>query len=362
MKPTAFINGVTLQEFFPLVAKLAQQIRMPVVILSLSTTGTGKCTEVGILNCATISIAASGSVTEHTAKVTPDLEMSGVDAADFRAIYDAIARTFSTSLVVGFNTAMYDVPVVYGNMVRFGLPIIAARNQLDLLDVWQKQVSKSGDLKTLAAHYKVDEGKLHSKSAAAVTAARILEAMLWRHGSESVLAHLQHSLTSYLTPDQVTGAADPLQGMGAARIDQGTSQSAGRKNLSPGSVKLDRRNPRHKPDRAIGKLKEEVKKVVSEFGIVRPSHLPAIAAALGWKESKTSIEIGRLLTKGQIDAKPFIIPEQQALLSLHLPDTVVGMDQIKLIPIREAIKARTGHDVEFIQIRLGLKALGIRIE
>ncbi|HCE6622706.1 TPA: hypothetical protein NHO64_005826, partial [Pseudomonas aeruginosa] len=60
---TTFMNGVTLQEFFPLVSRLAQQVRMPVVFVALKTTEPAEVTAMGIVECATVTVGPSGSVT-----------------------------------------------------------------------------------------------------------------------------------------------------------------------------------------------------------------------------------------------------------------------------------------------------------
>lgn len=367
MTPNRFQNGVTLQEFFPLIAKLGQQIRMPVVVLDLKTIGSGSCTEVGIEQCSAITIGQSGSVTEYSSKVSPDLKLLMADANDFRSIYDSLSRAFTTSLVVGCNTALYDIPAIYGNMLRYGLPIISARTQLDITDIWQQPVSGEDGLKRMAEHYGVEVGKSHLVSRNAITSARILEAMLWRHGSETVLKHLQCSLSSYLTPDQVTGSADPIRastatpGKRSSQAPGGDRQSAG-SLTTPGSTRPNQGAGTAMRASQAAKLKAAVSNVVSQSGTIRDGQLAKIAELMEWSESKTSIEVGRLLTQGRIDSAPFIIDMQQKLLALHLPDALKGMTQIKLKPVREAIMAKTGHDVSYIQIRLGLKAMGVRVE
>lgn len=366
MKPGAFLNGVTIQEFFPLIAKLAQQIKMPVVFLDLKITGEGPSERVGITECHSLTVAPSGSVTKHTAKVDPGLTQDSASSNDFRSVYDGITRSFASALISGFKTSTLDIPAIYGNMVRYGLPIMAARNQLDIKDVWQKEVRFNGALLDMAAHYGVEHS--NGQEETVVLSARILEAMLWRHGVDAVLAHLQCTLSSYLTPDQVTGANDPLQNQDALsfnKVGAPERRTAGRKaqaQTSPGSVRPARQRTTKPAGEWIAELKKAIAKIVDRSGVVRPIHLAEIAADMGWTEAKTSIEIGRLLTQGKLKAEPFLIPEQQEVLKLHIRNILDELPEVKLRPIKDALQERTGHDIEYIQIRLGLKAAGVRLE
>jgi len=368
MKPSPYLNGISLQEFFPLLARLGQQIRMPVVALSLKTVGVGRGTDIGIIEFTAVTIGHGGNASQVNLKLAPGVNAAETRASEagaalnFQSIYDTVSKAFATSLVIGFGTALYDVPVIYGQMVRYGLPIIAARNQIDLRDVWQKQVKAKGGLSNAAKHYGVE-----SKASDALVAARVLEAMLWRHGSEAVLSELQCSLSSYLTPDQVIEAPDPVppvtpDNQAGKSPRKGTWPRTGSKRTSPGSVSPPSSRQPAKNETLIATLKQAISKVVDRHGLVRPVHLQEIATAMNWNETKTSIVIGTLLTQGKINAKPFVIPEQQALLELHLPHVLKGMKEVKLKPIREAIQQNTGHDVEFIQIRLALKSLNVRLE
>lgn len=369
MKPNAFLNGVSIQEFFPLIAKLAQQIKMPAVFIDLKTTGHAPADEIGITECHWLTVAPSGSVTKHSAKVEPDLaQLHKSTGSDFRSVYDGLTRSFASALIAGFKTSIIDVPAIYGNMVRYGLPIMAARNQLDIKDIWQKEVRFQCSLDEMAKHYGVDSQSANVRDDYALLSARLLEAMLWKHGSDAVLAHLQCTLSSYLTPEQVTGQNDPLQHLDAEAFDKSSSgpkRKTGSRNTgqtSPGSVRPTRRRGQPAGETWLGALKKSIEKIVERSGVVRPIHLAEIAADMDWSEAKTSIEIGRLLTQGRLKADPFVIPEQQELLKLHLRNVLAEQPKVKLKPIKEALLSTTGHEIEYIQIRLGLKAVGIRLE
>lgn len=357
MKSSAFLNGMTLQDFFPLISKLSQQIRLPVTVLDVVTTGPGNLAEVGLVEVSTITIAPSGSVSAHSTLVDPELPIQqaatkahGLRAGDlvgapkFPIVYDSLSRTFSSTLVVGFNSAKSTVPVIYGNKVRYGLPIMSARHQLDIQSVLDGQGKVLPTLGDIAKHYSATPGTARRSAGNVLTMARVLENMLWRHGSDAVLACITNSTTSYLTPEEV---------LGAAAVDQAPAAPV---KGSTGSKK-PARNESAKPAEWIAPLKLAIEKIVSAHGVVRPIHLPEIADAMGWNESRTSIEIGRLLTRGKLNPDPFVIAEQQEILNYHLPFALKEMKDVKLKAVREAIKELTGHDVEYIQIRLALKKL-----
>jgi len=367
MKPSPHINGVSLMEFFPLLAKLGQQLRMPVVALSIKTVGVGRCTDIGMVEYTAVSIGHGGNASQYCLKLAPgfsgpDVRSIGGGAQDFLTIYDAVSKIFATSLVFGYGSALYDVPVIYGQMVRYGLPIISARNQVDLFDVWKKTAKTDSTLSDVAKHYNVEHSTID-----ALVAARVLETMLWRHGSESILAEIKSSRLSYLTPELVAQAPDPMvvpvtssqQGTAATQSHLASSKKTARRPAAENALREPASSKREPSTEA---LRQEINKVIDRHGLVRPVHLPEIAAALAWSEAKTSIQIGMLITQGKINAKPFVIPEQQAVLELHLPIVLKSMQEVKLKPIREAIQRTTGHDVEFIQIRLALKTLGVRLE
>lgn len=365
----AFMNGATLQEFFPLVAKLAQQLRLPVVFLSLDTTGTTDSGEIGLVEVATISVAASGSVASNSTLVDPELPIQplavkqhGLRAGDvanaprFASAYESLSKTFSTALVVGLDASTAEVPIIYRNMVRYGLPIMSARHQLDLQDVWTGEGHKPSVLEEIAKVYAVALAAPARSAGRALAYARLLEIMLWKHGSDAVLAQLKHTQLSYLTPDMVLAPNNHL----ASPTANATPTKS-----SPQRPKLQQAGKSGQGAQAwIADLRAAVDKVIEENRVVRPTHHQEIAdrMGLGWTATKVSMEIGRLLTQGKLKAEPFLVSDDQALLALHLPSIVSKLPVLKLKAVKEQLTAITGKDLEYIQIRLGLKKLGIRLE
>ncbi|HCF3031029.1 hypothetical protein ACEP6V_21635 [Pseudomonas aeruginosa] len=363
---TTFMNGVTLQEFFPLVSRLAQQVRMPVVFVALKTTEPAEVTAMGIIECATVTVGPSGSVTAHSTLVDPEPSVQwdsqqvtrakaphSAGAPKFPSIYESLSRTFSTSLVIGLDSFEADVPVIYGNMVRYGLPIMAARHQLDLRNVWQSEMKTSAGIEEISKHYQAPKVTTSSASELALTFARVCETMLWRHGSDSVLSHLQSSTHSYLTPDMVRSGPGPT-------VDPAVARHSTRSTSATSKPSSSRRKPNQDDAPWLSDLRKAIEAVIERHGVVRQQHLAEIATQMDWTEAKVSIEIGRLLTRGKLRKEPFAVADDQALLALHLPNVVKkGSKDIKLKAVRDSIKQVTGKDLEYIQIRLGLKALNI---
>jgi hypothetical protein len=364
MKSLAFMNGVSLQEFFPLIAKLSQQLRLPVTILDITTTGPGPLNEIGLLDVASITVAPSGSVSLHSTTINPEVSIRAQASKQhalkttdlqgspkFPLVYEALSRSFASSLIVTLSKPDQVVPVIYGNKVRYGLPILAARHQLDLIGVLSALGKSNLEIPEIAKHYGVSLGAARRSVGNVHTIARILEAVLWRHGSELVLGKIENSTTSYLTPDDVLGVAPAAKGSRAKFKIQSPS-TAGKSTTAPTNGSAEWIEP----------LKAAIESVISAHGLVRPIHFIEIAQAMDWSEPKTNIEIGRLLTRGKIRPEPFAIQDEQQMLSLHLPGILKGLSDVKLKAVRDAIKGITGRDVEYIQIRIGLKKLGIKVD
>lgn len=359
MKSSAFLNGVTLQDFFPLISKLSQQIRLPVTVIGIEVSGGDRLDQIGIVELATITIAPSGSVSSHSTLVMPEVPITAAavkthglrlgelaGSPKFPIVYDSLSRTFASSLIVGLSADASPVPVIYGNMVRYGLPIMSARHQLDLLSIHEQKGGTPSSLQDLAKHYSVTPGTARRSPGNVLTMARVLESMLWRHGSDAVLACIKSTTTSYLTPVDVLGNRGGIDGQPEVSQPEAPARKPAVKPTENATASW------------IVPLKKAIADVIERHGVVRPVHLKEIAEAMEWTESRTSIDIGRLLTRGKIKPEPFLIAEQQELLKLHLPIILKDLKEVKLKAVREAIKELTGHDVEYIQIRLALKKLG----
>lgn len=361
----AFMNGTTLQEFFPLVAKLAQQLRLPVVFACLDTTGSTGDGEEGLVEMATITVASSGSVNAHNSLIDPELtiqpgafKVHGLRPGDlagaprFPVVYEALSKAFSTSLIIGLSASLTEVPIVYRNMVRYGLPIMSARHQLDLQDIWASEGNQQAGLEEILGTYKVSASNLHRSTGRALACARLLEVMLWKHGSDAVIREIKHTQLSYLTPDMILSPSTSTTIANARPIKTETAQK--------GKAQGERR--RQEASTWIKQLKEVVADLIEQHRVIRPIHFAQIAERMQWTESKVSIEIGRLLTQGRLQKEPFIVPDDQALLAVHLPPILAEMPEVKLKAVRQRVREITAKELEYIQIRLALKKLGIWID
>lgn len=359
MKAENYMQSVTVEDFYALVSRLSQQLRLPVTVLDIASTGASQVLDNGLLQLASITVAPSGSVSLHSTLVNPEVPVTagspkarGIRAQDvlaspkFPMVYDHLTRWFASSLIVGFNSTDDVIPVIYGNKVRYGLPIMSARHHLDLASVWTALGNSPAELAEVAAAYSIPSSNGSRPAANVQTIARTLEAMLWRHGSEAVIAKIIEVSSSYLTPEDVLTTDQRQPSKSVKTSGRGKSEWPPKKTPAPWAADLE----------------AAITKTITTHGAVRPSHMAEIAEAMGWQETKASIEIGRLISRGKLKTAPFEIQDDQQLLSLHLPVLLKGSEDVKLKELREAIKSLTDHDLDYIQIRIGLVKLGVQLK
>lgn len=231
---------------------------------------------------------------------------------------------------------------------------MSSRHQLDLQDVWTGEGHKTAVLEEIAKVYSIAPAAPARSAGRALAYARMLEVMLWKHGSDAVLSQLKHTQLSYLTPDMVLA---PNNLLGSPTANATPTKSSHQRPKAQQSGKSGQTSQAW-----IADLKAAVDKVIEENRFVRPSHFEEIADRMGWTTTKVSMELGRLLTQGKLKADPFIVSDDQALLALHLPSIVKDLPVLKLKAVKEKLTEITGKDLEYIQIRLGLKKMGIRLE
>ncbi|WP_454911684.1 3'-5' exonuclease [Stutzerimonas chloritidismutans] len=113
------------------------------------------------------------------------------EARDYPSLHPWVSTVFEKHVVAGFNSRAFDVGVLQACMARYSLPICEPELQLDVRDIWiEVSGSQRGNLSAVAKAYEVTPGTAHRADGDAITAARILEAMLWQHGVERVMDQL----------------------------------------------------------------------------------------------------------------------------------------------------------------------------
>lgn len=182
-------------ESFPAIQELAIYLKMPIWTCDLETTGIGKHTLVGLVEFASLQVAPDGVATTFSTLVNPELpihwsasKVHGLyeshvrDAPTFPCLVAGLRKGFATTLVSGFNSKRYDVRVLQGNADRYGLLPLPAPFQLDVRDIWTKLHGQKGNLAVAAQAYEVTPGTAHRAPGDVLTTARLLEAILAKHG------------------------------------------------------------------------------------------------------------------------------------------------------------------------------------
>ena len=333
--------SVPVNEFFPLLTRLAQELKSPIFVLDCETTGISQTENIGLVEYAALSISMSGAVSMFSTLVCPEIQIQpgaskvhGISASDvadaprFPSIYDPVTKAFTTGLVVGFNSRTYDVPVLCANMARYQLPIMNARGQLDVRDMWAQLQGPKGKLAELAAHYNVEPGKAHRAAGDVITTARILETMLWKHGSDLATQNIVWTSEAYSVPGQVEAPAHAT----AITVPRSVAEK--------------------------GKYTDaEVARVIAEAvaaGNLHHDRFGELAELTGKSLDGISIVVGRMLGRGQIPPECLVVEEQQEILSQALPAAIKAHGTEKLKPLREHIQANAKADVDYIQIRIAL--------
>ena len=183
-------------ERFPMSTRLASETGKPIVFLDTETTGLLNRPPVGIVDIGVLVIQPNGKASVLDVLVDPELPIP-VEASKIHGIYAkdvAGAETFASfisffkdhfesSIISGFNSRQYDIPVLLQNMARYGEPGEAPAIQLDVRDLWtREEQQKKGKLTEVATVLGVEKGTAHRALGDVLTTATIFEAMVSARG------------------------------------------------------------------------------------------------------------------------------------------------------------------------------------
>lgn len=188
---------------YPLITKLARELKRSIVIIDCESTGFLD-PDVAIVELGYLAVSPSGVVKREATLVNPGVPIpaSATDvhritdqmvsgARDYPSLHPWVSTVFEKHVVAGFNSRTFDVGVLQACMARYSLPICEPEMQLDVRDIWiEVSGSQRGKLAAVAKAYEVTPGTAHRADGDAITAAGILEAMLWQHGVERVMSQL----------------------------------------------------------------------------------------------------------------------------------------------------------------------------
>lgn len=336
---------------FALVARLARRLSRPVCILDLETTGFlhANAPPCGVVEIGYVVVRPDGDVRVAGSLIQPEMAIPYVaskvhgitnrdviNAPTIGAVAQSIIRLFDTAVVAGFNSREFDVRVLVANLAKYGCHHPGPRWQLDVRDVWRTlQGGDAGKLGDVATHYRVEPGTAHRAVGDALTAARILDAMLFEHGAEQAMSHVRDAMVAEPAAEAHVAAAE--RAATPPRPDQAPP--------SKPAVSAERQD-----------LRAAILAHVAERGQVLPAHYQAIADQCRIRPTTVSYAISEMLEQGQLREQQVIDPLAQAIIASHI-DQAIGLvgDATRLKPIKEALEQITHADIDYVQLRVGLR-------
>lgn len=340
---------------FALIARLARRLSRPICILDLETTGFlhANAPPCGIVEIGYVVVRPDGNVHVGGSLVQPEMAIpyaatkvhgitnrDVINAPTLGAITQNIMRLFETAVVSGFNSREFDVPVLNANLAKYRCHHPGPRWQLDVRDIWRAGQGDAGKLGAVAQHYGVEAGTAHRAVGDALTAARILDAMLFEHGVAHVATHLRDAMADPAPAAQAAAAPEPepRQQGPAAQPPPAHAQSVAREQ------------PQN-PDRVAAILAH-----VAEHGQVLPVHYQAIADQCRIRPTTVSYAISEMVEQGQLTEHQVADPLAQAIITAHIEQALdlVG-DATRLKPLKEALERLTDTDIDYVQLRVAMR-------
>jgi len=248
----------------------------------------------------------------------------------FGVLYEHLSRAFLSTIVVGFGSGRFDIPLLLKLMNTEGSPALSPKSHLDVQKAWwQLQKAEAGELTAASAMYNVPVGHLPRKEDAVLSIAKILEAMLWRHGYEVLAKNIEINEYPYA----------PTAGLRNERTGA-TPRSETEKRQRKSEIELR--------DRLLQYLKTNDAQDPNMFSI------SSLARTLETTETKASITLGQLIALRRIPYQPFVDPDAQEVLDAYLPAAMAIHGFEKLKPLKEHVEAKSGKALDYIQLRIAL--------
>lgn len=334
-------------ELFPLLTRFAQEIRLPLTVISARVVQAVADGHMRLLEVSTLTVSPTGAtswtsfysdatvLSDHTIGPGADQRRTvglkdSQSAVSFGVIYEHLTKAFLTSQVIGFGSDRHDIPLLLKLMSAGPTPPVRPKAHLDIQRAWsQLQQAEAGDLAAAGAAYNVPVAKSPRGDDVVLAIARIQEAVLWRHGYQVLVHNIE--LTEY------PYAPQPEPNMQSPQASVRTKK-AGDHRASDSELR----------DRLLSHLNTKA---------LRPNTTPTItnlATALGSTDTKVSIVLGQLIDQRRVDCAPFVDSSAQELLRAFLPAAIAVLGAEKLKPLRDHVHEHSGTLVDYIQLRIAL--------
>lgn len=333
-------------EIFPLLTRFAQEIRSPLTIISVQLVESAAVKQARLIEVVTLSVSTTGAsswsgfFTEANSLSPEAVASAGVrrtvglresrDAVKFGVLYEHLSRAFLSTIVVGFGSGRFDIPLLLKLMNAEGAPALSPKAHLDLQRAWwQLLKAEAGELTAAGAMYSVQVGHHPRGEDAVLAMAKIHESMLWRHGYEVLAKNIVINEYPY-------------------------APTAGLRNERAGATPRSEKEKRQRK-REID-LRDRLLQYLKTNDTQDPDMLSisSLARTLETTETKASITLGQLIAQRRIAYQPFVDPDAQEVLDAYLPAAMAihGFDKLK--PLKEHVEGKSGKTLDYIQLRIAL--------
>lgn len=334
-------------ESFPLIQRLSHTIAKPIAILDTETTGLLGKQAVGLVELAVLEFTPDNHIASLQQLINPGMpipwqatKVHGITDRDvakspsFSAVIPQVSTYFQQAVIAGYNSRCYDIPVLQQNVSRYDRDLAMPQYHLDIRDLWIAfSGSKAGKLGEVAAHYNVMPGEAHRAMGDVLTTARLLEAMLWRHGADFVLSHIYGLDKSDVRHQPQVGTTSK-------------SKSAEQPIVSSSPTKTQAKS-------AV--INAIIQQHIEQFGKIIPADYPKLASKARTSAVTISFQLSTLLGNGELDKSQLEDPQLQQLIEQHLERAIhIAGDAGRLKPIKEALDGLTRSNIDYVQLRIAL--------
>lgn len=255
---------------------------------------------------------------------------------------------FDEHIVSGYNSKSYDVKLICDIFGRHGMNQSKPRHQIDVMHVLRKIHNvKKGKLLEFADLYGCARLNAHEAMADVEMTKDLLEQIILRGHAVEV----EICLDEDAKPSQLDCKEQSVE-----------------KQTSQNHIKTSNSHPEHASSTQSEKISSSViKSMIIERiegrGVFDVEASKNLAKDTGIDYEKVSFIVAQIINETEMDLSVFTDKEQMTLIEPHLSWAITATNGRKLKPLREAIMALNGADVDYNQIRIALirldaKALG----
>lgn len=344
------------RESFTLIQRLSQQIKKPIAIFDLETTGLLHDPIVGIVELAILTITENTIIPFQTL-INPGIAIPSA-VSRIHGIYDSdvaqhaafeqhigqIQTMLNQHVITGFNSKSFDIKVIQHNLVRYNAAHIEPNHHLDVRQLWVKQSgSRSGKLAELASLYQVEIGEQHRAMGDVLTTARLLEAMIWQHGADFVMNNIQGFNHKPIIAPKLTSPTIQKEPLVAKTITANTMTSSATDPKEPSKAEI---------------IRQEVLNHLDYFERLLRKNYGFIANRSDCTIKAVEMQVSTLFLANKLPLEKVLNPTEQQLIESYLEQAVASVDSLdKVKPIKQALDRLTQTDVDYVQLYIALERI-----